>query len=289
MKGVILAGGTGSRLHPLTMGVNKHLLPVYDKPMIYYPLSTLMMAGCTDVAVVTSPESENAFRGLLGDGSRWGIRITYLQQNHPGGIAHALESTVDWADSQAQWVILGDNIFFGRGVGTSLSSMEVEEGHCVCFSVRTSEPERFGIVDMHNGRPTRIIEKPNKSQTTSNLALTGLYRFPARWNASLERVKHSSRGEQEITDVLMSFLQRSKLTVKHIPRGTLWMDAGTTESLHEVSKFVASLIETTGQNFGSPEEVSLSIGLIDRTQLTGLLDAMPSSIYKAYISGFRSA
>ena len=283
MKGVILAGGTGSRLYPLTTSLNKHLLPIYDKPMIYYPLATLLMAGCDDIAVVTTPNSEGMIRNLLGDGRSLGIQITYFQQERPGGIAHALETTVDWSASEAQWVILGDNIFFGQGVGTSLGKLDDPKEYCVCFSVKTSEPEKFGIVELSNGVPTRIIEKPKPGQTESNLALTGLYRLPAGWEAGLKQIKVSDRGEMEISSLLSHYLKKSKLTVRKIPRGTIWMDAGTTASLNSISQLVASLQDTTGQNFGSPEEVAMNVGLISPEELRATVEEMPPSLYKRYL------
>lgn len=283
VKGIILAGGTGSRLYPASVAVNKHLLPIYDKPMIYYPLTTLLMAGCDDIAVVTSSESISLFARLLGDGSDLGIKIHFIEQKRPGGIAHALEAAKDWSESESVWVVLGDNIFYGQGVGTSLQALNADDSKCICFAKQVMNTEGFGVIELFEGTPSKVIEKPKMGQTSSNWAITGLYKLPVRWEESLVEKQVSERGEQEITSVLEYFMNQGKLSVKLIPRGTLWMDAGTTKSLSSIGNLVGAIHQSTGRSFGSPEEASLSLGLLDSEKLQARLKLLPRSEYVEYL------
>jgi glucose-1-phosphate thymidylyltransferase len=265
MKGIILAAGTGSRLAPLTTATSKHLLPVHDKPMIYYPISTLVLAGVKQLAVVVNPEHMEAYDRLLGSGKHWGISITLLQQVSAKGLPDAIASAKDFLNGQKCVVALGDNIFHGSGMGTTLKSIGQKNG-AVIFAHKVANPSEYGVVELDElGVPICLTEKP--INPVSNLAVPGLYFFDSSVIDRISRLTPSGRGELEITDLLTSYLIEGLLEVRQIERGTAWFDAGTTESLSRVAEFVRVIQERQATLIGSPDEASWRVGNISDQQL----------------------
>ena len=281
MKGIILSGGTGSRLDPATRVVSKQLLPVYDKPMIYYPLSLLMLAGITEVLIITTPTESPQFRRLLGDGSEWGIALSYAVQPSPDGLAQAFLIAEDFLEGSGAALVLGDNILYGGGLSGLLREAVVREGATI-FGYPVLDPERFGVVTLDgSGAPLRIEEKPVRPM--SNLAIIGLYFFDDRVVDVARGVEPSERGEFEITDVIQAYLDTGDLTVTPLGRGIAWLDAGTPESLHEAAAFVHTIEKRQGFKVACLEEVAFRMGLITRDALARQARDARSPDYGAYL------
>lgn len=254
-KGIILAGGSGKRLHPVTIAVSKQLLPIYDKPMIYYPLTVLMLAGIKDILIITTPQDQEQFRRLLGSGDQWGICLEYQVQNSPDGLAQAFILAEDFLNGAPSAMVLGDNIFFGHGLPEVLSAANAQMTGATVFGYHVSDPERYGVVSFNNnGEAKNIIEKPNKPP--SNYAVTGLYFVDETAPDRAKQVKPSARGELEITSLLESYLRDGRLRVEKMGRGFAWLDTGTHTSLLDASNFVRTLTERQGLQVGSPDEVA---------------------------------
>ena len=283
-RGIILAGGSGTRLHPVTIAVCKQLLPVYDKPMIYYPLSTLMLAGIRDVLVISTPQDTARFEQLLSDGSQWGMNIAYAVQPKPEGIAQAFIIGDRFVRNEPCTLILGDNLFFGSGFSGLLQDAgRVSEGATV-FATRVSTPEAFGVVSFDTGgRVTSIEEKPPKPD--SNFAITGLYFYDADVVAIAKSLKPSARGELEITDVNKRYLAAGRLNVQRMPRGMAWLDTGAHDSLLEAAHFIQTLEKRQGLKVGCPEEVAWRLGWIDAGKLEKLAGPLKKSGYGDYLLG----
>ena len=282
-KGIILAGGSGTRLWPITQGVSKQLLPIYDKPMIYYPLSVLMLAGIREIAVITTPDDQAQFIRLLGDGSQWGISLTYVVQPAPDGLAQAYLLTEDFLDGAPSALVLGDNIFFGHGLPESLKAADARETGGTVFGYRVADPERYGVVGFDaDGRVNQIIEKPQSPP--SNYAVTGLYFLDSQAVDRAKQVKPSPRGELEITDLLSIYLEAGELSVETMGRGFAWLDTGTHGSLLDAGNFVRTLTERQGQQVGSPDEIAFRLGLIDAKALQIRADVFKKNAYGAYLS-----
>jgi len=265
-KGIILAGGSGTRLYPVTMGVSKQLLPVYDKPMVYYPLSVLMLTGIREVAIITTPDDQFQFQRLLGDGSQWGMALTYITQPEPAGLAQAYILAEDFLDGAPSAMVLGDNIFFGHGLTTVLAQANAQTQGGTVFGYQVSDPERYGVVGFDaSGRVTSIIEKPEKP--ASNYAVTGLYFLDESAPEKARQVKPSARGELEITTLLEMYLSEGKLEVKKMGRGYAWLDTGTHASLLDAGNFVRTLEKRQGLQVGSPDEIAYQQGWIDEAAL----------------------
>lgn len=254
MRGIILAGGHGTRLSPLTRVASKQLLPVYDKPMIYYPLSTLMLAGIREIAIICKPADTESFQSLLGNGSQFGVQFKYLTQNEPKGLPDAFNIAADWIRGHKVCMILGDNIFFGPGVGRQLGSIRFDEG-AIVFAYQVKDPQRFGVVEFdEQGKVVKLEEKPD--QPKSDFAITGLYFFDERVSELTKNLTPAARGETEILDLLNKYLDLKKLEVKVLPRGTAWLDTGTFESLHDAASFIKIMQERTGLQIGNPQEIA---------------------------------
>ena len=265
-KGIILAGGSGTRLYPITIGVSKQLLPVYDKPMIYYPLSALMLAGIREIALITTPQDQEQFRRTLGDGSQWGISLTYIVQPSPDGLAQAFILAEDFLAGAPSCMVLGDNIFFGHGLPDLLIAADAQAAGATVFGYRVSDPERYGVVSFDaDGQAVSIVEKPEKPQ--SNYAVTGIYFLDGSAPARARAVQPSARGELEITTLLESYLADGSLQVQKMGRGYAWFDTGTHASLLDAGNFVRTLSERQGQQIGSPDEIGYHQGWIDAEQL----------------------
>lgn len=282
MKGIILAGGTGSRLWPITRGVSKQLLPVYDKPMIYFPLTTLMLAGIRDVLVITTPHEQESFRALLGDGSQWGIKLSYAVQEEPNGLAQAFVIGADFVAGGPSALVLGDNIFFGHGLVEQLQFARQRTVGATVFGYRVSDPHRYGVaeIDSH-GKVLTIEEKPQNPR--SNYAVTGLYFYDEQVVDIAAKLKPSARDEYEITDVNAEYLRRGQLNMELLGRGYAWLDTGTYDSLLEASHFVATLEKRQGLQVASPDEVAFSAKWIDVKQLTANATPMKNSPYGEYL------
>jgi glucose-1-phosphate thymidylyltransferase len=282
MKSVILAGGSGSRLFPLTRGVNKHLLPIFDKPLIFYPLATAMLAGARDVTIVVRPADLQAFQGVLGDGSTFGIEIEYVIQNEPRGIADALIRSEGRLQGQELLLILGDNIFHGPLLGESLRG-RVSSTHATIFSYEVSDPKDYACIEVDTlGRPVTLVEKPETPR--SNLAVPGIYFLPPDSFDIARSLKPSSRGELEITDLNNVFLAQDRLHVVPLPRGTAWMDTGTPEALNEASNYVRLLQQRQGLPIACPEEIALRSGWIDEADLDARIAEHPNTSYSMMLS-----
>lgn len=283
-KGIILAGGSGTRLYPVTLGVSKQLLPVYDKPMIYYPLSVLMLGGIREVAIITTPEDREQFMRVLGDGAQWGMTFTYVVQPSPDGLAQAYLLTEEFLDGAPSALVLGDNIFFGHGLPQLLARAdEVEQGGTV-FGYRVADPERYGVVDFdEDGKARTIIEKPEVPP--SNFAVTGLYFLDGNAPAVARAVTPSARGELEITSLLDMYLEQGRLTVERMGRGYAWLDTGTHGSLLDAGNFVRTLEKRQGLQTGSPDEIAYDKGWITRDHLLDRAERYRKNDYGRYLKG----
>lgn len=282
MKGIILAGGSGTRLHPITLVVSKQLLPVYDKPMIYYPLTTLMMAGIRDILIITTPHDSGLFRNLLGDGSQFGLSLTYAVQESPRGLADAFIVGRDFVGDERVALVLGDNLFFGHGLPELLGAAVARETGATVFGYPVKDPERYGVVEMAvDGKVTSIEEKPLRPK--SNLAVTGLYFYDNRVVDIAANLKPSPRGEIEITDVNRAYMEWGELNVSLMGRGFAWLDTGTPDSLLEAAQFVQILETRQGLRIAAPEEVAFRAGFIDAAQLKKLGEAQRKSNYGTYL------
>jgi glucose-1-phosphate thymidylyltransferase len=281
MRGIILAGGSGTRLHPITQGVSKQLVPVYDKPMIYYPLSTLILAGIRDVLVITTPHDAEQFHRLLGDGSQFGISIDYAEQATPDGLAQAFVIGADFIGAEKVALVLGDNIFYGLGLGTQLQSFNDVDGGAV-FAYWVAEPRAYGVVEFDDsGKAVSLEEKP--STPKSNYAVPGLYFYDNDVVAIAQGLRPSPRGEYEITDVNRHYLEAGRLSVGVLPRGTAWLDTGTFDSLNDASNFVRTLESRQGLKVGSPEEAAWRQGLLSDAELEQRAVTLAKSGYGAYL------
>jgi glucose-1-phosphate thymidylyltransferase len=281
MKGIILAGGTGSRLWPITRGTSKQLVPVYDKPLIYYPLTTLMSAGIADILVITTPNDLANFQNLLGTGIKFGINISYEVQTKPNGLADAFIIGEKFIGNQSCSLILGDNIFYGSGLGSQLEKNTNITGALI-YAYRVTDPERYGVVELDkNNNPRSIEEKPKVPK--SNFAIPGLYFYDNSVIEFAKSIKPSSRGEIEISSINLRYLENDNLKVEILPRGTAWLDTGTFNSLHDASAFVRSLQERQGLKIGCPEEVAYRKGFISRTELIKLAVEYGSNEYSKYL------
>ena len=281
-KGIILAGGSGTRLHPITSVVSKQLLPVYDKPMVYYPLTTLMLAGITEILIISTPEDQPLFRRLLGDGSRWGIRLAYAQQAHPGGLAQAFLIGREFLAGSPSCLILGDNIFYGHGLTDSLRRATARAQGATVFAYRVHDPERYGVVEFDDaGRAISIEEKPK--QAKSNFAVTGLYFYDARVCDFASTLKPSARNELEISDLNRRYLESGQLEVETLGRGFAWFDTGTQESLLGAANFVEQVELRQGLKIACPEEVAYLLGLISADEVRREADRLKKSTYGEYL------
>ncbi len=283
MRGIILAGGSGTRLHPITLGVSKQMVPVYDKPMIYYPLSTLILAGIRDVLVITTPHDAEQFQRLLGDGSQFGINLTYTVQAEPNGLAQAFVLGADFVGNESSALVLGDNIFYGPGLGTTLNRFEGLDGGAV-FAYRVADPTAYGVVEFDSqGTALSLEEKP--AQPKSNYAVPGLYFYDNDVIAIARDLEPSARGEYEITDVNRAYLEQGRLRVEVLPRGTAWLDTGTFDSLLDASNYVRTIEDRQGLKVGSPEEVAWRRGFLTDDDLRVRAEKLVKSGYGSYLLG----
>lgn len=283
-KGIILAGGSGTRLYPITMGVSKQLLPLYDKPMIYYPISVLMLAGIREICIITTPQDQEQFIRLLGDGSQWGISLSYVEQPSPDGLAQAFILAEEFLDGAPSALVLGDNVFFGHGLPELMAAADAKPSGGTVFGYHVSDPERYGVVAFDEaGRARRIVEKP--ANPPSNYAVTGLYFLDQSAPARARAVRPSARGELEITDLLQSYLDEGSLSVETMGRGYAWLDTGTHGSLLDAANFVRTLEQRQGLQTGCLEEIAYDAGWISSEQLAERAELFKKNTYGAYLAG----
>ena len=283
-KGIILAGGSGTRLYPITMAVSKQLLPLYDKPMIFYPISVLMLAGIREICIITTPQDQDQFQRLLGDGSQWGVDFTYVIQDSPDGLAQAYLLAEDFLDGAPSALVLGDNVFFGHGLPELLAAADAQETGGTVFGYHVADPERYGVVAFDDtGKASEIIEKPEVPP--SNYAVTGLYFLDGTAPERAKAVKPSPRGELEITDLLQMYLDEGALQVETMGRGFAWLDTGTHASLLDAGNFVRTLEERQGLQTGCLEEIAYHAGWIGRDQLAARAEMFRKNRYGRYLTG----
>ena len=281
-RGIVLAGGSGTRLHPATRAISKQLLPVYDKPMVYYPLSVLMLAGIREVQVISTPHDLPLFRRLLGDGNDWGMRLDYAEQPSPDGLAQALIIAEDFLDGRPSALVLGDNLFFGYGFSERLQRADARAEGATVFGYRVQDPQRYGVVAYGpDGRATDLVEKPQ--HPPSDVAVTGLYFYDGHAPAYAREQKPSPRGELEITDLNRRYLQEGRLHVEELGRGFAWLDTGTHQSLLQAATFVETVEQRQGLKIGAPEEIAWRHGWIDDDQLRALAEPLAKTEYGRYL------
>lgn len=282
MKGIVLAGGSGTRLHPLTLAVCKQLLPIYDKPMVYYPISTLMLAGIRDILIISTPKDVPLFKDLLGDGSAWGVRFEYAVQQTPRGLADAFIVGRDFIGGDKCALVLGDNLYFGHGLSEALEQAAASDAGATVFAYHVTDPERYGVIDFDaDGRAVSLEEKPEKP--ASNWAVTGLYFYDNQVIEMARDLPPSARGELEITDINRLYLDKGQLSVAKLGRGYAWLDTGTHDSLVEATEFIRAIEKRQGQKVGCPEEVAFSKGWISSSQVVALGEAMGKTEYGRYL------
>ena len=281
-KGIVLAGGAGTRLYPITHAVSKQLLPVYDKPMIYYPVSTLMLAGIREVLIINTPHEQILFQRLLGDGSQWGMRFDYAVQAHPNGLAQALIISQDFLNGHPCCLVLGDNIFYGHGLTERLQAADGRRQGATVFGYWVNDPQRYGVAEFDaTGQVTTIVEKP--AQPRSHYAVTGLYFYDERAVNFAQTLKPSARGELEITDLNLCYLDQGLLHLEALGRGYAWLDTGTHQSLHDASNFIQTLQQRQGLHICCPEEIAFAQGWISQDQLEKLAQPLIKTDYGAYL------